>query len=608
MRTILVTGTDTGVGKTRVTAALARMVSRDDDVVVQLVKPVETGRAPGAGGDAEFARSLVPCRTVTAHTLGRFQAPLAPLSAAEREGQTLDFDVLAKACRALPDCDWRIVEGAGGIAVPLAADGRDWLDYADAVGADVVILVVPDRLGAINQARLAHAYAVRRGRVPVIWLNGFEPVSGEVSESNRAGLARLGLAPQAETVYGAFSPWVAEGLPELLAGEDETADEPPSAVSARCAAAIEMRDRSGMRRRLTVHHPADGVLNLADNDYLELSRDPAVAAAVAEAVRAHGSSASASPLITGWGPAQAALLDELCAWHGIRHGMLWSSGYAANAAILGELPRRGDLILADRLVHNSMIAGMTRSGARLRRYGHLDLDHLERELANAGPGRTVFVVTESLFSMDGDRPDLRRIAELRAKHGFFWVLDEAHALGWHGPQGAGLAAEEGVAGEVDALVGTLGKALASGGAYSLFRDERVRDYLVNHAGEFIYSTGLPPASAAAARAALGRLRTLASAGQADWRAMSRRFRARLRADGWAVPDGDSPIMPVRMPDVAAALGVGGGLRAAGILAGCIRPPTVPAGTSRLRFSLKRSLGEADIARVSRAMDSWRVSI
>ncbi|MFH1499294.1 MAG: dethiobiotin synthase [Verrucomicrobiota bacterium] len=594
MRTIFVTGTDTGVGKTRVTAALARLLTERDEALVQLVKPVETGRVPGVGGDAEFARSLVPCRSASTHTLRRFAAPLAPLAAAAAEGAVFDFDELADECRALPACDWRIVEGAGGVAVPLAGDGRDWLDFAAAINADVVVLVVPDRLGVINQARLAHAYAVQRGVTPVVWLNGFEPVSPGVSASNREGLRAVGLAPLAETAYGAFSARAEAGLLARLHGEAEASS---GGVAARCAAALAVRDQHGTRRRLTVNEPGPGALNLAGNDYLRLRHDPAVVAAATEAARRHGTSAAASPLVTGWGPEQAALLAQLCLWHGRPHGMLWSSGYAANAAILGELPRRGDLVLADRLIHHSMIAGLLRSGARLRRYAHLDLDQLERELAAAPAGRTVFVVTESVFSMDGDRPDLVRMAELKRRHGFFWIVDEAHALGWYGPGGAGLAAEAGVAGEVDVLVGTLGKALASGGAYSLFNDAVVRDHLVNHAGEFVYSTGLPPASAAAARAALSRVRALAGAEQADWRAMSRRFRARLAERGWSVPDGDSPIVPVRMAGPEAALRLAAELREAGVVVGAIRPPTVPAGTSRLRFSLKRGLSDAEMDRV-----------
>jgi len=345
------------------------------------------------------------------------------------------------------------------------------------------------------------------------------------------------------------------------------------------------------------------VLNLADNDYLALARDPAVADAIASAAREHGTSASASPLITGWRGVHERLLDGLCRWHGLPCGLLWTSGYAANAGVLGVLPARGDLVLADRLIHHSMIAGLLRCGARLQRYRHLDLDQLEEMLAGA-EGRTVFVVTESVFSMDGDYPDLARMAALRRRHGFFWIVDEAHGLGWYGPQGAGMAAEAGVAGEVDVLVGTLGKTLASGGAYTLFRDEAVRDQVMNNAGEFIYSTAMPPPAAAGALAAVRRVREL-SASQATWRAGSRRFREQLIAAGWDALRGDSPVVPVKIGEAAHAVALAETLRGAGIVAAAVRPPTVPEGTSRLRFSLKRTFGEVDASRVLAVMDAWR---
>jgi 8-amino-7-oxononanoate synthase len=310
-------------------------------------------------------------------------------------------------------------------------------------------------------------------------------------------------------------------------------------------------------------------------------------------------------LITGWREPQETLVSELCAWHGFACGLLWSSGYAANSAVLGVLPQRGDLVLADRLVHHSMIAGLLRSGARLQRYEHLQLDHLDELLGkNAASGRTVFVVTESVFSMDGDYPDLAKLAALKCRYGFVFVVDEAHALGWYGAEGAGLVRAAGVAEEVDVLIGTLGKTLASGGAYSLFRDVTLRDFLVNHAGEFIYSTALSPLCAAVASGALGRVKEL-SAGQAAWQDSSRAFRTRLKKEGWSVTAGDSPIVSVRLGQAEDALALAAALRERGVLAGAVRPPTVPAGTSRLRFSLKRTFDLMAEERVLAAMNAWR---
>ncbi|MFA6963045.1 MAG: dethiobiotin synthase [Opitutaceae bacterium] len=608
MRTLLVNGSDTGVGKTRVVAALARLLSGQGGRI-QIVKVVETGVAHCDEGDALRAWRMAGT-TAEAFTLFSYEAALAPLAAAAAEGRRLTLDKIVAALESLPDCDWRIIEGAGGVAVPISEDGGDWTDLAKRIEDDPhVILVIPNRLGAINQGRMAHAFAASRDISPWIWLNTSAPVDKDVAASNISGLTAAGIAPLAIQRMGALLPdnpsAVLASLEEELIGRGASTATggPMPHVGERCRDGLEERAQRGLRRSLRVSVRKHGELNLADNDYLDLSQDASVAAAVARSVFTHGTSAASSPLITGWRPPHAQLCAALCDWHAFPHGLLWSSGYAANAAILGELPQRGDLVLADRLIHHSMIAGLTRSGARLRRYAHLRLDQLETEL-EAAAGRTVFVVTESVFSMDGDYPDLRRLAELKRRFGFFWILDEAHALGWYGETGAGLASAAGVAGSVDVLVGTLGKTLASGGAYSLFRDEGVRDHLVNHAGEFIYSTGLSLPAVAAAEAALCRVRALVTE-QCTWHATSRRFRERLAAEGWNAPAGESPVVPVNLGGADEAVSLAEALRAAGILVAAVRPPTVPAGTSRLRFSLKRTFTNDDATRVLAAMNDWR---
>ncbi len=602
MRTLFVTGTDTGVGKTQVTAALARLLA-GSGARVQIVKAVETGNPPQ--GDATRAREMAGVK-IDVFTLASFAAPLAPLAAAEAEGKAFSLEAMTAELRALPACDWRIVEGAGGIAVPVDADGRDWADFASVIRAERVVLVVADRLGAINQGRLAYAYAGQRGLKAGLWLNGVAPVDAQVAASNRSGLVAAGVPLWASQAHGEVLPETPDAVLKLLmepVGDDREAV--TEGVAERCRTTLAAREERGLRRRLRVFSNDDALLNLADNDYLALAGDPGVAAAVSRAAREHGTSASASPLITGWRKPHEQLLGELCAWHGLPCGLLWTSGYAANTGVLGVLPARGDLVLADRLIHHSMIAGLLRSGARLQRYRHLDLDQLEEMLTGAA-GRTVFVVTESVFSMDGDYPDMRRMAELKRRHGFFWIVDEAHGLGWYGAQGAGLARAGGVEGEIDILVGTLGKTLASGGAYTLFRDEAVRDHVMNMAGEFIYSTAIPPTAAAGASAALARAITL-SVDQTAWQGRSRHFREQLQAAGWDALAGDSPVVPVRIGDATRMVSLANALREAGIWAGAVRPPTVPEGTSRLRFSLKRTFKESDIERVLAAMDGWRRS-
>jgi len=641
MRQVLVTGSDTGAGKTQVVAALARLLATDG-AQVQIVKVVETGRAANAvaEGDAERAR-LLSGAEVAAFTLATFPAPLAPPVAAALVGEEIIFDDLLNRLHALAPCDWRILEGAGGIATPLDAAGQDWADFARAVGVDAMIVVVPDRLGSINQARLAYGRAKQTGLHAGVWLNAASAVDTAVAESNRGSLIALGVPLWAEQAHGALAPCDAAAVRGHLLGEPiskvervgpqspacdsiptgawgatratqtqanrGSAEKESDALATRAREFFAERESKGLRRVLRVTETASDTLNLADNDYLALARDPAVAKAVAAAVHEYGSSASASPLITGWHKPHARLVERLGAWHGFPGGLLWNSGYAANSAVLGVLPTKGDLVLADRLIHHSMIAGLLRSGARLRRYEHLNLDHLEAMLAAAQKSaRAIFVVTESVFSMDGDFPDLTRMADIKRRHGFCWIVDEAHGLGWYGPEGAGLVRESGVEKDVDVLVGTLGKTLASGGAYTLFRHEAVRDYVVNTAGEFIYSTSLSPLNVASADAALSRVHELAPQ-QKEWQAASQNFRETLRRDGWVVPKGNSPIVPVRLDDSEAAVSLADTLREAGVFAAAIRPPTVPAGTSRLRFSLKRTFGAAEGQRVLNVMSRWRAA-
>ncbi len=610
MRTVLVTGSDTGVGKTHVVAALARLLSVDG-ARVQIVKVVETGRGDGRSGegDAERARRLAES-DIDSITLASFAEPLAPASAACAAGNEIVFTELVNQVRWLPACDWMILEGAGGIATPVDAEGRDWADFAVAVGVDATVVVVPDRLGAINQGRLAYARAMQCGLQAGVWLNATDPVDAAVAASSRAGLAVAGVPVWAEQAHAAVLPVKPEELRAWLLAIDPRCRQPEQKASAeqypqRLQRVLDEREGQGLRRSLRVTELSEGGLNLADNDYLGLARDPAVVAAVARAAEADGTSASASPLITGWRVPHARLVGELCAWHGVAHGLLWSSGYAANAAVLSLLPGRGDLVLADRLIHHSMIAGLVRSGARLRRYEHLQLDQLEKLLVQeTKPGRTVFVVTESVFSMDGGFPDFYRLAQLKSRYGFQLVVDEAHALGWYGPEGAGLVRAAGVEAAVDVLIGTLGKTLASGGAYTLFRDAVARDAVVNLAGEFVYSTALSPVNVAAASAALGRVREL-SVQQSQWQESSRRFRARLRTASWQTLEGDSPVVPVVLNSAEAAVSAAAALRAKGILVAAVRPPTVPAGTSRLRFSLKRTFDDVAMERVLVALAEWR---
>jgi len=365
-----------------------------------------------------------------------------------------------------------------------------------------------------------------------------------------------------------------------------------AALLQRLRQSLAQREGSSLRRKLTARASADTRINLADNDYLGLSRDPAVVAAGVAALHEWGASSSASPLVTGYTEIHQKLEHTLAAWQGYAHGLVMNTGFSANSAVLGGLPKKGDLILADRLVHASMLDGIMASGARLRRFAHNDLDALELMLhEEPALDGVIFVVTESVYSMDGDSPDLKRLASLRKRFGFCWVLDEAHATGWYGSTGSGLQEAQVAFAAADIVVGTLGKGLGSQGAYVLSHAPEVRDALINFAGEFVYSTYLAPSCAAAALAAVERVKGM-SAERAELHALSHAWRDGLLEAGFAVPSGDSPIIPLILGDSDVTLKYATALRAAGFMVSAIRPPTVPVRTGRIRISLRRGLSPA----------------
>lgn len=192
MRVIFVTGSDTGIGKTRVTAAIARLFGRNG-AAVQIIKAVETGGSDAEPGDATEAAHLAGIPEANVFTLARFREPIAPLAAAAAENKPFNLALLLERWKTLPPADFRIVEGAGGIAVPIDPAGADWTNFAAAIAADRVVLTIPDRLGAINQARLAAAYAFTHRLPAGIWLNEHEPQSDEIREINRASIRQVGL-------------------------------------------------------------------------------------------------------------------------------------------------------------------------------------------------------------------------------------------------------------------------------------------------------------------------------------------------------------------------------------------------------------------------------
>jgi 8-amino-7-oxononanoate synthase len=366
--------------------------------------------------------------------------------------------------------------------------------------------------------------------------------------------------------------------------------------------ALDRLDQAGLRRWLTEVTPAgpgralrDGrmMLNFSSNDYLGLARHKALAARAAAYAHAFGTGAGASRLVCGTQPAHLAVEGKLAALKGKPAAMILASGWQANAAVLPALLRAAGpdaTVFSDALNHNSLVHGMARTGARPVLFRHNDMDDLARLLAaRAGQTGRRFIVTESVFSMDGDRADLAALTRLAEEHDAFLYVDEAHATGVLGARGMGLCA--GVAG-IDLVMGTFSKALGGFGAY-VAGSAPLIDYLRNACAGFVYTTALPPPVLGAIDAALDLVPGM-DAARAHLAALADRLRAGL-AD-LAINTGGSTthIVPAIAGDAQTALDRAAALRERGMLAMAIRPPTVPAGTSRLRFALSAAHTAADI--------------
>ena len=374
---------------------------------------------------------------------------------------------------------------------------------------------------------------------------------------------------------------------------------------ARIDKELDRRRSEDLLRHLQIRAPCR--LNLSSNDYLQLRTHPDVIASAAMAMEKFGAGSGASPLLSGYLPCHQDLINKLTVWKRKSAGMLFNTGFMANQAALKHLPGRKDIVLADRLVHHSIIQALDNKRTRFKRYRHLDMDHLEQALAeNHARYETVFVVTESVFSMDGDYPDLERLTALKSRYPFILILDEAHATGIFGDTGAGLAEEQNAHDKVDILVGTLGKALGSMGGYILTDNQAVIDYLINTAGEFIYSTFLPPAQAGAAEAAIGIAQSMA-AERKSIRANAVWFRKELQNAGWETNNFDSQIVPLIVGKAKMAEDLSGFLLEKGILASAIRPPTVQIDSSRLRFSIHSGVTRQNLNEILELLNQWRKS-
>ncbi|HEY6671710.1 MAG TPA: 8-amino-7-oxononanoate synthase [Solirubrobacterales bacterium] len=364
-------------------------------------------------------------------------------------------------------------------------------------------------------------------------------------------------------------------------------------------------ESSGLRRRLRLIEGPQGpvvvlagrpVMLLCSNNYLGLADHPRLRRAAADAALSLGTSAGASRLISGSMSIHAELESRLAEFKGTEAALLFGSGYLANTGTIAVLARRGEVVCSDELNHASIIDGCRLAGAETFVYRHADTEHLDWGLRRAA-GRAALIVTDGVFSMDGDIAPLGELTSLAQRHRCRLLVDEAHATGCIGPGGRGSVAAAGLAGEVDVVVGTLGKALGGYGAYVCGSGELI-DFLINSARPFIFSTAPPPPAVAAALAALellverpsqvGRLRANAAA-----------LRDGLRSAGLEPAGSETQIVPLLIGDAADAMALCERLLAEGLFAQAIRPPTVPPGTSRLRLTTMATHRIADLRRAAR---------
>ncbi len=335
------------------------------------------------------------------------------------------------------------------------------------------------------------------------------------------------------------------------------------------------------------------LVNFASNDYLGLAASPTVRAAAAAALETHGVGSGASRLVVGDTLAHQRLEARLAAFERSEAALLFNSGYAANVGTLQALVGPEDAVFSDALNHASLIDGCRLSRARTVVYPHADVEGLERALAST-PARRRLVVTDTVFSMDGDCAPLREIVEVCRAHRAALLVDEAHATGVLGPRGAGLCEELGLEEAVDVRMGTLSKSLGGMGAY-ICASRPVVELVLNRARPLVFSTALPAALCAAAEAAVDIVERDEDLRARLWRNI-RRFSAGLRALGIAAePRG--AIFPVILGEPERAIEASRALRSRGLLVKAIRPPTVPEGTSRLRFCLSaaHTEGHVDLA-------------
>ncbi len=382
----------------------------------------------------------------------------------------------------------------------------------------------------------------------------------------------------------------------------------PSNPLAWLDAELAQLERDALRRHLAVYTGRQGprivldgeeLVNFGANDYLGLAGDQRLARAVANAVEEAGWGSGASPLVCGRGSLHARLEARLAAFEGCEAALLFNTGYAANVGAVTALVGRGDQIFGDQKNHASIIDGCRLSRAEVHVYRHNDMEHLAALLRDALPARRRLIVTDSLFSMDGDVAPLVPIAELAERHGAMLMVDEAHATGVFGARGRGLCEALGVEDRVQVRVGTLSKALGCAGGF-VAGSRPLMDWLANRARSYVFSTAPPAATSAAPLAALEVVAQEPHRRQ-ELLARAARLRSQLAAQGWSTGRSASQIIPVFVGDPARTMQLASRLRAAGLFVPGIRPPSVPPGESLLRISLSYAHRDEDLEKLRSAL-------
>lgn len=345
-------------------------------------------------------------------------------------------------------------------------------------------------------------------------------------------------------------------------------------------------EERGLRRSLVLRDKQ--ALDYSSNDYLNLSKNPQVKRSALKAIEQYGTGTGGSRLMAGNLPVHENLERELAALTAMKTALVFGSGFLANIGVLGAVAERNDTIFADRLNHASLVDGAINSRARFIRYRHCNMEHLEELIMKDESSGKKIIVTDSLFSMDGDIPPLRELRNIASKHDCILIVDEAHAIGVFG-NGGGLCKEVGIT--PDILTGTLSKSLGSYGGFAA-STESVREFLVNRARSFIYTTGLPPSAAGAALGALSVLKKNPNLGR-DLLARAELFKSSLEKIG-VFQSSPSQIVPVITGRSDKAVRMARTLEENGILAVAVRPPTVPDNTARLRFSVTLAHSPGDL--------------